>query len=115
MRSRGCDMNRASGGSMWRTFWPVGALAAVGLGLCACDYSRYERGFPIADRALREVGTLDLAEASTTRPTSRPVITTVPSTKRAEELLPTPPVEVRLTIQECRQLALPHNLDLKAD
>src|SRR6185503_9309640 len=75
----------------------------------------YERGFPISDRALREAETLNLADASTTRPTTKPVITTVPSTRRAEELLPPPPADVKLTIEECRQLALANNLDLKVE
>jgi len=90
-------------------------LAALALGLFGCDYSKYERGFPISDGALREVGSFDLAAASTTRPTTHPSASTLPSTRPAAELAPPPPAEIRLTIQECRQLALANNLDLKVE
>lgn len=90
-------------------------LAVAALGLCGCDYSKYERGLPISDRALRDVGSFDLAAASTTRPTTQPSASTLPSTRPAVELAPPPLAEIRLTIQECRQLALANNLDLKVE
>jgi outer membrane protein len=91
------------------------ALLAVIMGALSCDYSRYERGFPISDRALREAQPLDLAAVSTSQPTTKPVVTTTPSTKPAEELLPPPPADVKLSIEECRRLALANNLDLKVE
>ena len=89
-------------------------LAAV-WGACGCDYSKYERGHPVSDRALREARPLDLAAASNTPPTTRPAVTTLPTTRSADELLPPPPAEVRLTLEECRQLALANNLNLKVE
>jgi outer membrane protein TolC len=106
-------MNNAS--IIGRTVRSSMLAVAAALTLCACDYSRYERGFPIADRALRQANTLDLADVSTTRPTTQPVLTTAPSTRPADELLPPPPAEISLTIEECRQLALANNLDLKVE
>jgi outer membrane protein len=91
------------------------ALLAVIVGTLSCDYSRYERGFPISDRALREAQPLNLAAVSTSQPTTKPVVTTTPSTKPAEELLPPPPADVKLTIEECRRFALANNLDLKVE
>jgi outer membrane protein len=91
--------------------WPL-TLAALCLG---CDYSRYERGLPLPDRALREASTFDPAHASRTPPTTRPGVTALPTTRRADELLPPPPAEVRLTLEECRHLALANNLDLRVE
>src|SRR5260221_10729059 len=110
-------MNRARlGAFMRRTFWASLLGAGVSLCLCACDYSKYERGYAISNKSLREAGTLDLADASTTRPTTRPATTTTPSTRPAEELVaPPPPAEAKLTIDECRILALANNLDLKVE
>src|SRR5687767_8576859 len=85
------------------------------LAFSACDYSRYERGYPIDDAALRQVAPLDLADASTTAPSTKPVVTTTPSPRRSDEILPAPPSEVKLTIEECRRLALSNNLDLKVE
>src|SRR5947207_16013192 len=107
-------MNRASGGFMGVTRWPA-LLALAVMGLCACDYSRYERGFPISDRALREAQPFDLAAVSTSQPTTKPAVTTTPSTKPAEELLPPPPAQVELPIEECRRLALASNHVLKVE
>jgi outer membrane protein TolC len=90
-------------------------LALVVLAIGACDYSRWEKAYPVPDQALRDVAPLDLADASTTAPTTKPVIATVPSTRRADELLRPPPEEVKLSIEECRQLALANNLDLKVE
>jgi outer membrane protein len=90
-------------------------LTALGLVLCGCDYSKYERGFPISDAALRRAETLDLASASTTRPTTQPMAATLPATRPAAQLAPPPPAEIKLTIAECRQLALANNLDLKVE
>jgi outer membrane protein len=108
-------MNRLTGLFTRRALGSTILSIVAALGLCACDYSRYESGFPIADRALRQVDTLDLADASTTRPTTQPVVTTVPSSRRADELLPPPPADIGITIEECRQLALANNLDLKVE
>ncbi|MDB5319465.1 MAG: hypothetical protein JWN40_1096 [Phycisphaerales bacterium] len=108
-------MNRLTGLITRRALRSTILSIVATMGLCACDYSRYERGFPIADRALRQADTLDLADASTTRPTTQPVVTTVPSTRRADELLPPPPADIGITIEECRQLALANNLDLKVE
>jgi len=99
-----------------RTCWASLLGVVIALGLCACDYSKYERGFPISERGLRDVGTLNLADASTTRPTTRPATTTSPTTRPSTELVePPPPAEVKLTIEECRTLALANNLDLKVE
>jgi outer membrane protein TolC len=98
----------------WCLLWSLSltTLAALSLG---CDYSRYERGLPIPDRALREAATFDPADASRTPPTTRPGVTPLPTTRTADELLPKPPAEVRLTLEECRQLALANNLDLRVE
>lgn len=90
-------------------------LAIVMLLLCGCDYSKYERGFAISDATLRHADALDLASVSTTRPTTQPIATTLPATPPASQLAPPPPAEIKLTIQECRQLALANNLDLKVE
>jgi outer membrane protein len=83
--------------------------------LCGCDYSRWERGYPVSESVLRDVGTLDLAQVSKTPPTSQPSTQPLPTTRPVETLLPPPPVEVKLSIEECRQLALANNLDLKVE
>jgi outer membrane protein TolC len=100
---------------MTKRLCPLALSLAAALGLCACDYSRYEQGYPVSDRALREIAPIDLAAASTTAPTTKPVISTVPSTRRADEILPVPAAPVPLTIEECRQLALGNNLDLRVE
>src|SRR5436190_2632194 len=87
-------------------------LSVAAMTLVACDYSEYERGFPISDRALRDVGALDLAAVSTTQPTTQSAAaTTAPTTMPA----PAPLAEIKLTIEECRQLALANNLDLRVE
>jgi outer membrane protein len=96
-----------------RTTLPLAAAWAACVG---CDYSKYERGYPVSDRALRETQPLDLAAASTAPPATKPAAAaTLPTSRRAEELIPPPPAEVRLTIEECRCLALANNLDLKVE
>src|SRR3954451_4563662 len=97
---------------LWTTICVVAVVWGAGVG---CDYSKYERGFPIADRAVREAQTFDLADASIAPPTTKPAITTRPTTRSAEELIPPPLAEVRLTLEECRRLALANNLDLKVE
>jgi outer membrane protein TolC len=108
-------MNNIPGKWVGRVMWNAALSLVAACLLCACDYSRYEQGYPIADRALRQTEPLDLAETSTTQPTTKPVIATTPSTRRADELLPPPPAEISLSIDECRQLALANNLDLKVE
>lgn len=88
--------------------------AVLLLGVCACDYSEYERGLPISESALRDVAPMDLSRYSTTAPTTRPGPSPVP-TQPADQLLPKAPSEVKLTIGECRQLALANNLDLRVE
>lgn len=98
----------------WCLLWSL-CLAAVFAASLGCDYSKYERGLPLSDRALREAAPFEPADASRTPPTTRPAITTIPTTRRADEILPPPPAEVRLTIEECRRLALANNLDLRVE
>src|SRR5258706_5306521 len=69
----------------------------------------------MADVRSRKAESLDLAGASTTRPTTHPVVTTVPSTRRADDSRRPPPAEISIKIDECRQLALANNLDLKVE
>jgi outer membrane protein TolC len=83
--------------------------------LAGCDYSRWERGYPVPDSALRDVGALDLASVSKTPPTTQPIDQPLPTTRPVESIVPAPPAEVRLSIEECRQLALANNLDLKVE
>ena len=83
--------------------------------LAGCDYSRWERGYPVSDSALRDVGALDLANVSKTPPTTQPTSQPLPTTRPVESIVPAPPADVRLTIEECRQLALANNLDLKVE
>jgi outer membrane protein TolC len=95
--------------------WTTIGIAVVWGACVGCDYSKYERGLPISDRALRQTQTFDLADASIAPPTTKPAVTTLPTTRSAEELIPPPLAEVRLTIEECRQLALANNLDLRVE
>ncbi|HEU4599437.1 MAG TPA: TolC family protein, partial [Solirubrobacterales bacterium] len=93
----------------------VGLLAIVWGAGVGCDYSKYERGLPIPDRALRHAQSFDPADASIAPPTTKPAVTPLPTTRSAEDLIPPPLAEVRLTLEECRQLALANNLDLKVE
>ena len=97
---------------LWTTICCIAVLWSAGVG---CDYSKYERGFPLPDRAFRQADRFDLADASIAPPTTKPAVTTLPTTRSAEELVPPPLAEVRLTLEECRQLALANNLDLKVE
>lgn len=90
------------------------ACVVLVLGLCACDYSQYERGLPISETVLRDVVPMDMADVSTAAPTTRPGPTSVP-TQPADELLPKAKAEVKLSIEECRRLALANNLELRVE
>jgi outer membrane protein len=82
--------------------------AAVGW-LCACDFGKYERGYPVSEDVLRRVEAARLEEVSEGPPTTLPATqpATLPATRAVGE--------VRLTIEEVRRDALENNLDLRVE
>jgi outer membrane protein TolC len=88
--------------------WALALVVAVS-GLCACDFGKYEQGYPVSREVLRTVEAARLAELSAEPPATLPA--TVPATLPASR----PVEEVRLTIAEVRRDALANNLELRVE
>src|SRR5688572_30982897 len=92
---------------MARRLFALAATCAAAAGLCACDFGKYDDGYPVSQRVLRTVEATSLEDFSTSPPTTLP--TTLPATLPATQ----PVAEIRLTIEEARQSALENNLELR--
>lgn len=78
------------------------------LGGCIDSFGKGGTGEVVVPTArLRDIDATDMRAFAATAPSTQPIAATAPTTKPLEQ--------VKLTVAECRQLALQNNLDLKVD